>query len=155
MRGVDFNRRGPGLLKKIRQIKRALDKGFTLQQILDNKTTESYNKKPITMIQFKSYTRKEVESIKFAIQSGESINNISKKLSVEFGRTRSSVLQKIYSINRRFPKLKSTPVIQKVIEIEPVVQQCAEIGIKIPDGMTFEGKPRKIMLHSDHFRIYF
>jgi len=23
------------------------------------------------------------------------------------------------------------------------------------DGMTFEGNPKKIILHSDHFKIYF
>ena len=40
--------------------------------------------------------------------------------------------------------------------VKPIVeQQSAEIGVEVPHGMTFEGTPKKIMLHSDHFRIYF
>ena len=38
---------------------------------------------------------------------------------------------------------------------QEVLQQPAEVGVEVPHGMTFEGTPKRIMLHSDHFRIYF
>ena len=38
---------------------------------------------------------------------------------------------------------------------QEVLQQPAELGVEVPHGMTFEGTPKRIMLHSDHFRIYF
>ena len=31
----------------------------------------------------------------------------------------------------------------------------AIIGIALPKGMTFEGTPSRVVLHSDHFRVYF
>jgi hypothetical protein len=164
VRGVDFNRRGAGMLKKIRQIKRAINKGFTVQQIIDKQTTEAYNKQPEAMNQLRFYTKEEYAIIKTAIESGEPIASIVRRLSVEFNRGKLGLYQKIHTIKKKTPVLhkwegvKRLPSVKKEklnFEPETVIQEPAEIGIEVPHGMTFEGKPKKIMLHSDHFRIYF
>lgn len=157
-RRIDFNRRGPGLLKKIRQIKRALIIGFSLQEIIDNKTTESYNKQPKTMKKIKFYTEEEKEIIKSAIASGESFPSISKRLSIEFNREERAIYQKLLVFKKTIPVSSLAEIRAKKIWIDAKktpVKEPTEIGIEVPNGMTFEGKPKKIMLHSDHFRIYF
>jgi hypothetical protein len=167
VRGVDFNRRGAGMLKKIRQIKRAINKGFTVQQIIDKQTTEAYNKQPEAMRQLKFYTRKENEIIKTAIESGEPSVQIINRLSVLFDRPKVGFTQKVYQMKKKTPvlhkwegpkRLPGRPKAEVTLNFEPetvIQQEPAEIGIEVPHGMTFEGKPKKIMLHSDHFRIYF
>ena len=54
----------------------------------------------------------------------------------------------------KFSKSESVRL-SATISVDKKLQQPADIGVEVPHGMTFEGKPKKIMLHSDHFRIYF
>lgn len=163
IRGEEFNRKGDGMLKKIRQIKRSLLKGFTIEQIINKQTTETYNKKPEAMSQVRFYTTEELNIMKTDIATGEPIHQISKRLSKEFDRPIVGLQQKLYLVKKEVPVIakwnvprvrrkmvKKTPVVEPVVE-----QQSADIGVEVPHGMTFEGKPKKIMLHSDHFRIYF
>lgn len=164
-RSKDFNRRGAGLLKKIRQIKRAINNGFSIQEIIDKRTTETYNKQPETMRQVKFYTKTENRIIKEAIESGEPVAHIVDRLSKVFNREIPGLTQKVYYIKKTTPVLHewtgpkriTKPKKEKLTFVpdSTIQQEPAEIGIEVPHGMTFEGKPKKIMLHSDHFRIYF
>jgi hypothetical protein len=129
--------------------------------------------KPMSQVRF--YTVEEINIIKTDIATGEPIKQISKRLSKEFDRPILGLEQKMYLLKKEVPVIakwngprlrrrtrgkakkskKATTNVQK-INFEPIIeQQPAEIGIEVPHGMTFEGKPKKIMLHSDHFRIYF
>ena len=158
-RGEEFNRRGSGMLKKIRQIKRALTKGFTIEQIIDKKTTEAYNKQPEAMNQLKFYTVEEINIMKTDIATGEPIKQIARRLSKELDRPAPGLEQKMYSLKKHVPVIakwngptlrrrtrgkakkskKATTNVQK-INFEPIVeQQPAEIGVEVPHGMTFEG----------------
>jgi len=129
------------------------------------------------MNRIKFYTTEEIKAIEL-----ELINNcdnvflteIAENLSKRFNRPYDGLLSKIHQVKRKL-------ITQNLIEVDnfqyrrsinperrspgrpikekpsPAVikQQPAEIGIEVPHGMTFEGTPKKIMLHSDHFRIYF
>lgn len=156
-RGPEFNRNPESMIKKVRQIKRSLSKGFTLEEIINNKTTETYNKRPKTMKEVRFYTAKEEEIMKKAISSGETIKSIAARLAVEFNRPIPGLSQKLNTLKKQIPSIKHRLVKQKFnFQPEPIVeQQPADIGVDIPHGMTFEGKPKRISLHSDHFRIYF
>lgn len=172
VRGIDFNRRGAGMLKKIRQIKRALTKGFTIEQIIDKETTETYNNKPEAMKTLKFYTEEEVIIMKTDIATGEPIEQIARRLSKDFNRPIPGLAQKLHILKKDVPFIAKWKGIKRVKPVrslatirakkvlqdkkqEEALQQPAEIGIEVPHGMTFEGKPKRIMLHSDHFRIYF
>lgn len=166
IRGEEFNRKGDGMLKKIRQIKRSLDKGFTINEIINKETTETYNKKPETMNTVRFYSVEEINIMKTDIATGEPIGRIAKRLAKEFDRPIPGLEQKMYLLKKTVPviaKWKGRKTTKSVIKKqaplnftpETVVQQPAEIGVEVPHGMTFEGKPKRIMLHSDHFRIYF
>jgi hypothetical protein len=163
IRGEDFNRKGFGLIKKIRQIKRALSRGFTVEDIIQNKTTETYNKKPENMATVKFYTTEEIITMKTDIASGEPIEQLARRLAKKFNRPVMGLTQKLYILKRDIdniaewngPKRIRIKPLKVKETVAPVAQQPAEIGVEVPHGMTFEGTPKKIMLHSDHFRIYF
>ena len=112
------------------------------------------------------YSKEEEKEI-LRIVKDKSINirEASEKFAIKYNRGANAVEVKIYKMRRTLfpterPKNRSRKrdsIISPIVTIKkPVVeQQPAEIGIEVPHGMTFEGTPKKIMLHSDHFRIYF
>ena len=96
----------------------------------------------------KFYSEEEQKEIlKMVNDSSINVREASRMFAKKFNRSAAGVEVKIYKIRRKLPS--------NVIKPSAVVQQPAEVGIEVPHGMTFEGTPKKIMLHSDHFRIYF
>ncbi len=99
------------------------------------------------------------------LSTGETKKNIARKLAVEFNRSEYGIYQllgKMRSSASKVEPVRSLATIRakkllqdKKQEEEEALQQPAEVGVEVPHGMTFEGTPKKIMLHSDHFRIYF
>ena len=162
IRGKEFGRKGDGMVKKIRQIKRSLEKGFTVNEIINKKTTETYNKKSEQIMDtLKFYSQEEIAIMKIDIATGEPIKQIARRLSKEFDRPAPGLEQKLYTVKKSVPHIEkwNGPRLKKTAVKKPakpiVEQQPAEVGVEVPHGMTFEGTPKKIMLHSDHFRIYF
>lgn len=135
----------------------------------DDKIIKSYKipetrkiKKPESMKTVNFYSVEEIMIMKTDIATGQPIRQIARRLSKQFDRPLPGLKQKLYALKKTVPvihkwngpTLKKTAV-KKVISTPVVEQQPAEIGVEVPHGMTFEGTPKKIMLHSDHFRIYF
>jgi hypothetical protein len=134
------------------------------------------------MNQLQFYTKEEIQIIEDELinNNGLFLTDMAEKLSKTFNRPYDGLLSKIHKTKKRLiqtnlvevknvktnnpikrlpgrPK-KENKVINKLEKsnYEPIVeQQPAEVGVEVPHGMTFEGKPKRIMLHSDHFRIYF
>ena len=162
IRSKEFGRKGDGMIKKIRQIKRALERGFTIEDILKKRTTEPYNKEPNIMNTVNFYSQEEITIMKVDIATGEPIKQIARRLSKQFNRPAPGLEQKLYTLKKTVPvihkwngpRLRKKNV-KKVVNAPVEQKQPADIGIEVPHGMTFEGTPKKIMLHSDHFRIYF
>ena len=103
------------------------------------------------------YTDEQIKTLKDAINSGEALSKIAKRLHTSFNRTEHNLyvkLMKLKVTNKTVKPVRSLATIRakKVLQDE---QKPTEVGVEVPHGMTFEGKPKKIMLHSDHFRIYF
>ena len=133
------------------------------------------------MNQLQFYTKEEIQIIEDELinNNGLFLTDMAEKLSKTFNRPYDGLLSKIHKTKKRLiqnnlveienvktnnpiKKLSGRPKKEnKVInkweksKHEPIVQQPAEVGVEVPHGMTFEGKPKRIMLHSDHFRIYF
>ncbi len=128
------------------------------------------------------YTTEEIKAIENELinNDGLFITQIAENLAKRFDRPYEGLLSKIHKTKKRLietnlvkvenmkfdnsiKRLPGRPKKQKEVintlqktNHEPIVeQQPAEIGVEVPHGMTFEGTPKKIMLHSDHFRIYF
>lgn len=116
-----------------------------------------------TMKEIKFYTVEEKNIMKKMLSAGQSKRVISRKLAIQFNRSEYGIYQLLGKMRSFDPKVKpvkslATIRAKKVLQDkkqEEALQQPAEIGVEVPHGMTFEGTPKKIMLHSDHFRIYF
>ena len=129
------------------------------------------------MNRVKFYTTEEIKAIEHELINNSDnvfLTEIAENLGKRFNRPYDGLLSKIHQVKRKLvknniieidnfqyrrsinPDKKSPgrPKKEKSLP-EKVNQQPAEIGVEVPHGMTFEGKPKKIMLHSDHFRIYF
>lgn len=130
----------------------------------DDKIPETSKiKKSETMKEIKFYTVEEKNIIKKMLSTGETKRNIARKLAIQFNRSEYGIYQLLGKMRTSVPKVKplkslatirDKKVLQDTKQEEPL-QRPAELGVEVPYGMTFEGTPKKIMLHSDHFRIYF
>ena len=130
----------------------------------DDKIPETSKiKKSETMKEIKFYTVEEKNIMKQMLSTGETKRNISKKLAIQFNRSEYGIYQLLGKMRTSVPKVKPVKPLatirdKKVLQDtkqEEALQRPADIGVEVPHGMTFEGTPKKIMLHSDHFRIYF
>jgi hypothetical protein len=112
------------------------------------------------------YTEAQTEEMISILKSGRvNINEVSRQLALKYNRSVYAVRFKLHDLKkklnltktRQIDNIKVKKVINKTQELffEPESKEPADIGVEVPHGMTFEGKPKKIMLHSDHFRIYF
>jgi hypothetical protein len=100
------------------------------------------------------YTDEQIKTLTEAIHSGEPLRKIARRLHKSFNRTERNLYVKLMKLKVTSKPVKSLATIRakKVLQDE---QKPAEVGVEVPHGMTFEGTPKRIMLHSDHFRIYF
>ena len=100
------------------------------------------------------YTDEQIKTLTEAIHSGEPLRKIARRLHKSFNRTEHNLYVKLMKLKVSSKPVRTLATIRakKVLQDE---QKPADIGVEVPHGMTFEGKPKKIMLHSDHFRIYF
>jgi|APGre2960657444_1045066.scaffolds.fasta_scaffold02783_8 hypothetical protein len=152
---TSFNRTEHNLYVKLMKL------NYTHKNVVNNK-----DKKKLVF-----YTNEQVEEMTSMLQ-GENVNiaELSRQLSIKYNKNIHSVAFKLNVLKKKLKLTKPTEVDKvepvrslatirakrKLQDSKPVVEQKpAEIGIEVPHGMTFEGKPKKIMLHSDHFRIYF
>jgi DNA relaxase NicK len=97
------------------------------------------------------YSREQVkEMISLLKEKDFQMNEVCRDLAKKYDRNPESIRSKMYQLKHKL----STDLIH---QNQPIVEQKqpADIGIEVPHGMTFEGTPKKIMLHSDHFIIYF
>jgi hypothetical protein len=129
-------------------------------------------------MKIKFYTKEEIDIIEDSLinnPKNTSVADIIDRLQVQFNRPYDGLRSKIILTKRRLIKqgrlenlrFNEKPKVKKVItekksvgrprkvELLNFEQQPAEVGVEVPHGMTFEGTPKRIMLHSDHFRIYF
>jgi hypothetical protein len=153
-------------------IKKGINHNETVRQlhkVLNNRSLHSINLKLSKMknsgIQKTNpffYSEETITSIKEALQTTETIESIAKRISVDINKSYTAVLAKVFKISKDMPGRKKTKFsksesvrLSATISVDKKLQQPADIGVEVPHGMTFEGKPKKIMLHSDHFRIYF
>lgn len=121
------------------------------------------NKKLETMREIKFYTEEEKNIMKKMLSTGETKRNISRKLAIQFNRSEYGIYQLLGKMRSFAPKVKPVRTLATIRakkelqdkKQQEVLQQPAEVGVQVPHGMTFEGTPKRIMLHSDHFRIYF
>lgn len=152
---IDGIKKEKNLSKLARKHSIEMKRGYTgvYSKLIDLKKKETV----ITVVKNPSqkksifYTEDQVAIIKSELKAGKSAPSIANEYAIEFGRKRDSMLKTVYRIKKNIEK--TTPV-QKVVEVK-VVKKEPKLGISLPEGMTFEGTPKKVILYSDHFRVFF
>ena len=105
-------------------------------------------------IKIKFWTNSEDSMLKTCMTKFKNGNTVAKWAAPKLNRTESSVQQRVsfltYNPNPKYrvPGEKRTyaPRVQKPTESK---------GIAIPQGFTFDIKPSKAVMYSDHVRLYF
>lgn len=105
------------------------------------------------------YTEKEIQQLQNAIDSKEYKSDfalakiyaekLNRSIDTVYSKVRELVGKKINNKDKRpMKKVVETPVakIEVIQEVKPLT---------LPQGMTYQGKAKKVELHADHFRVYF
>lgn len=111
----------------------------------------------------KAYTDAQVQLLKHAIFRGNKTKDIVKRYAGEWNRGKPGLMAKIFSLKKEMmntsPKQSLITVKKDVIkqkeENPQIKDQEPEVGTTLPKGFKFEGDSKKVVLYSDHFRVYF
>ena len=100
------------------------------------------------------YNTVEIKQLKELIRTGEPLRQIAMREHANFDANFNGFYQKLLKIAKNTTKVREWdgPKMKRRAE-QPQTQPVK--GIAVPQGTTFEGTPRKVEIHTDHFRIYF
>jgi len=100
------------------------------------------------------YSWKEIKDMKELIRTGEPILRIARREYQRFGASSASAFAiKLYKLAKNTTKIREWEGSKK--ERKAKDQVAAPKALTVPEGTTFEGTPKRVELHTDHFRIYF
>lgn len=105
------------------------------------------------------YNWREIKELKELIRTGEPIARIAQREAERFGTTPLALRMKMYKLakstnnirewegSKRVRKAKATTIAPtRTVETK---------GLLVPEGTTFEGQSKRVVMYADHFRIYF
>jgi hypothetical protein len=99
------------------------------------------------------YNAKEIKELKELIRTGEKLTKIARREYERFNTTPKALLAKLYKVKKTTRKIQSNDV--KTLTTKTLSPVNETKGILIPEGTTFEGNSKKVVIFKDHFRIYF
>jgi len=105
------------------------------------------------------YDQKEIKAMKELIRTGKPLLQIAREEHENYNATLSGFYTKLQKLAKNTTKIREWDGPKRVrrtkAEITASKTKSSEMGIEVPAGTTFEGTPKKVVIHSDHFRIYF
>lgn len=119
------------LYKKVSKTRKKLN--------LNNKISKNRN--------FSFYSNEEINLIKKKLEEGYSNKNIANIILKKYNRSYGSAYNKIKKIRNESSSKIETKKLENTTD-------NLDLGIELPKGMTFEGKAKKIILHSGYFKVY-
>jgi hypothetical protein len=100
------------------------------------------------------YNWRDIKEMKELIRTGEPILRIARREYQSFGASSASAFAlKLYKIAKTTTKIREWEGSKR--ERKAKDQMVAPKALTVPEGTTFEGTPKRVELHTDHFRIYF
>lgn len=115
------------------------------------------------MAKFRFWSSTEDNALRTCIGKFKNDVKASTWASKKFGRTESSVYQRIlllksgkeisYNMLNRSKAAKQ--IAKVVVEKKPTPQVALEKGVNIPKGFTFDIQPSRAVMFEDHVRLYF
>jgi hypothetical protein len=149
------------------KIKTLIKNELTTNQIINilfdkdkSRTKEAYRTKtnrlrrsmsiPIPTVQkvqskFRFYSPEEISTIKNELNKGNSVKIVGELIAKKYNRKYTGTYLKVKEIKEQ---LEKTNVPRDIIEDK------LDIGVELPAGIVFEGKPKKVILHNGYFKVY-
>lgn len=101
------------------------------------------------------YNWKEVKELKELIRTGEPIAQIARREANRFGTTSKALTIKMYKLAKSTNSIRKWEGPKRMRQT-PVAKPTTETrGFTLPEGTTFEGQSKRVVIFPDHFRIYF
>ena len=104
------------------------------------------------------YNWKEIKELKDLIRTGEPISRIAKRECARFNTSAQALQMKMYKLAKSTNNIREWEGPKKIRRTKAQMakaQAPTNKGLTVPEGTTFEGTPKKVEIHTDHFRIYF
>jgi hypothetical protein len=108
------------------------------------------------------YNYKDIKGMKELIRTGRPLLQIAREEHERYGATLAGFYAKLQKLAKTTTKIRKWEGPKKTRRTEaeiaattPKVAATQDAGIAVPEGTTFEGVPKKVVIYKDHFRIYF
>ena len=105
------------------------------------------------------YNWKEIKELKDLIRTGEPIAKIARREYERFGTTELALRMKMYQLAKSTNKVREWDGFKTKRKTAPVAAKVTTPaepkGVLVPEGTTFEGQSKRVVIFPDHFRIYF
>lgn len=102
------------------------------------------------------YDYKEIKSMKELIRTGRPLLQIAREEHKNYGAPLPGFYAKLQKLAKTTNKIKKWDGPRRTyLPKEQTFISNPETGVEVPAGTTFEGTPKKVVIYSDHFRIYF
>ncbi len=108
------------------------------------------------------YNYKDIKGMKELIRTGRPLLQIAREEHERYGATLAGFYAKLQKLAKTTTKIRKWEGPKKTRRTEaeiaattPKVAATQDAGIAVPEGTTFEGTPKKVVIYKDHFRIYF
>ena len=105
------------------------------------------------------YNWKEIKELKDMIRTGEPIAKIARREYERFGTSELALKMKMYQIAKSTNNIREWDGFKtkrKATRLAASVNPTVETkGFNLPEGTTFEGQSKRVVIYPDHFRIYF
>ena len=104
------------------------------------------------------YNWRDIKEMKELIRTGQPIAQIAKREYARFNTTAGALQMKLYQLAKSTNNIREWEGPKKVRRTKAQMaetQAPTNKGLTVPAGTTFEGTPKRVEIHTDHFRIYF
>ena len=128
-----------------------------IKKKMSNATAQQLNSNKVATNKF-FYNWKEIKELKDLIRTGEPISRIAQREYARFNTTALALRMKMYQLAKSTNNIREWEGPKKVRRTKAQMaeaQATTNRGLTVPAGTTFEGTPKKVEIHTDHFRIYF
>lgn len=102
------------------------------------------------------YDNKDIKTMKELIRTGRPLLQIAREEHTNFGASLSGFYGKLIQLAKTTTKIRKWEGPKRMRRTKAeIAATTQDAGIAVPEGTTFEGTPKKVVIYKDHFRIYF
>ena len=104
------------------------------------------------------YNYKDIKKMKEFIRTGRPLLQIAREEHANFGASLSGFYGKLMQLAKTTTKIRKWEGprrMRRTKEEIATTQPMEETGISVPEGTTFEVTPKRVVIYSNHLRVYF